>query len=494
MIIKELIRNFDSDFVVIIVVGIYLIFTTGFGFFQIKKVKTSESLTKNKLNAYQAATFLLGFTLGGTTTYGVAGDTIKFGLTYLIWFPISIAIGSWVTGFIFARDYHKLQGITLPAFLQLRFDNKTRYAAVISNMIYCLFVFVIEIFTLSMLFLSIFPGITLTLAAIISLLVCVLTSAFSGILGASKTNVIHSLMIIGAFFLSFMVLFKSQGSYSRAFTQMQQLLSALPSEGITFAEWISPIGLGWGVVGQILLAKVGRLGGISSVSNITASCETEEEAVRAFVYAGFLSAIIAFLSSSIGIFTAAYLGEKIIDIPVYSAIGIALKDINVFIASFFFAALSAAIISTYGPTSVSFASVFVEDILMKVVKISKPVSRWYYTLPIIIVSVLCTLYVIIIGIEHIMPFVFATAFPSTIPTTIVLLFGIKSKATSKRGAFWAIVSGVVVSLTWGLALNNPFGIPNIIVALFLPLAILVIDLLINKHYLPAKPINPIKEE
>ena len=92
------------------------------GVWQARKVKTSRDFKFVKMSMWQAATFLVGLTLGGGSTYGIAGDSVKFGLTYLIWFPISVALGWWVSGLLFARPYYRLQGITLPTLLARRFD------------------------------------------------------------------------------------------------------------------------------------------------------------------------------------------------------------------------------------------------------------------------------------------------------------------------------------------------------------------------------------
>jgi len=147
-----------SEFIVASIVGIYLVVTTLIGFFQSRKVTSASSMAINKLTPFQAATFLVGITLGGTTTYGVAGDTVKFGLTYLVWFPLSVTLGSWLTGFLFSNAYHHMKGLTLPALLGKRFDERTRLVVMLSNMIYIVFVFVIGIYTLSMLIRAVSPS------------------------------------------------------------------------------------------------------------------------------------------------------------------------------------------------------------------------------------------------------------------------------------------------------------------------------------------------
>lgn len=78
-------------YTLIIFVG-YLVFTTLLGLWQTRRIKSSRDYAVTKMPVWQAAAFLSGFTLGGGSTYGIAGDSVKFGLTYLIWFPFSVAL------------------------------------------------------------------------------------------------------------------------------------------------------------------------------------------------------------------------------------------------------------------------------------------------------------------------------------------------------------------------------------------------------------------
>ncbi len=475
------------SWIIIGIVSAYLLITSFLGFYQSKKVKKAREFIFSKLTAFQAATFLAGFTLGGVSTYGVAGDTIKFGLTYLVWFPISIALGWWLTGIFFAKPYFEMKGTTLPALMGKRFDERTRTASSVSMMIYTIFVIVIELYTLAMIIRAVIPTITMFHSILISLIACTATVAFSGIMGASITNLIHSATMVIAFGLVFATMLGNSGGWENALTTVSSVIPQLSGEDISASMWLSPLGLGWGAVGQIMLAKAGRLGGISAVSNLAASCRTEKDARKAFWLAGLISAIPPLLSCSIGILTAAYLGPRILDMPIYSAIGFAVGEYSPVLAGIFLSAIIAAILSTFSPLALSFSSVFIEDIVKKVWIPSEKIERWLYPISIILISSLCAAYVLIKGVEHIMPFVFSTAFPCTIPNTLLALFSVKTKHTSILAAFLAIFLGVGVSLTWGLVLNDPFGIPNIVVAFFLPLIILGSDLVIQHFKMKTIP-------
>ncbi len=437
------------------------------------------------MSLWQAVTFLAGFTLGGGATYGVAGDTIKFGLTYLAWFPLSLALGWWITGLLFARRYFRLGGVTVPALLEKRYDQRVRLVCSLSTMVYAVFIILLETYTLAIIVETLVPSLTIAQATLVSLIVSVTSVAFSGILGASTTNLIHYGVITTTFTIALVALWKHVGGWNAAIDQVLEVLPNIANPGIDSHSWLSIIGLGWGVCGQLLLGKAGRLGGISVVSHLSASCKDEGEAVRAFWLAGFLSGIPPLLSSLLGVFTAAFLGTHMASLQAYESIGLAVGTINPILGAFLLAGVAAAILSAYGPTAVLLASVFVDDIVKQSYSTSEKVERMLYTGIICLVSIFSAIYVALVGIKDILPFLYKTAFPTTAPITIVTFFALYTKKAGSRAAFWAVVLGVSIALLWGLALNDPFGIPNIYIAFIIPIGIMTFDVL-RKTVIEAK--------
>jgi solute:Na+ symporter, SSS family len=454
------------------IVVLYLLGTMLLGLWQSRRIKKSKEFTVSKISLWRAATFLAGMTLGGGATYGVAGDTVKFGLTYLLWFPISIALGWWVTGLLFARYYYRCQGLNVPTLIEQRFDKRTRLVCSLSTLVYGAFVLTLELYALTMIFRALAPGLSMAQATLFSMIVCVLSVSFSGILGASLTNMVHISVITLAFLFSLMILWRAVGGWNEAVGKVIEILPILAHPGIDARVWLSVTGLGWGATGQILLAKAGRLGGVSVVSNLAASCRSEKEAVISFWLAGLLSGIPAFLSSMVGVLTAAFLGTHMTELPVYASIGWAMIQLNPILAGFLLAAVAGAILSSFGPAAIVFSSVFTEDIIEHFYQPRETQKRILYSGVIIMASCLAAFYIITIGIDDILPFLYTTAFPTTVPLTVVMLFGIYSKKADSQSAFWAITIGVPAALIWGLLLNNPWGIPNIYIAFLVSIGIM----------------------
>ncbi len=456
---------------------LYLGLTVLIGLWQARSIKSAQDFAMTKMSVWRAATFLAGFTMGGASTYGLAGDTVKYGFTYLVWFPASIMTGWWLTGLLFARPYYRLQGVTLPTLLKKRFDRRTRMATSISTMIYAVFTMLMELYALAAVIRSLLPAITLAQATAISLIVSVASVAFSGMLGSSAANLMHSVMITVTFSVALVILWRLVGGLDVAIEQVTAILPQVAAPGVDRRVWLSATGLGMGVAGQLWLGKAGRLGGISVISSLSASCSSEEDALKAFLLAGLFSGVAPFMAGLVGILTAALLGPQMANLPAYSSLGMAVTTVSPVLSGVLLAAVAAAILSTFGPLSVVFSSVLIEDIIKEAMPIGERLERKLYPLSIAIVATLCAAYVAIWGIGDILPFIYSTAFPCTVPATLVALFGLYSDRTDAAHAFWAIALGVPIALIWGLVLDNPWGIHNLYVAFVVPLFILVHSLL-----------------
>jgi solute:Na+ symporter, SSS family len=459
----------------VFIVAAYLVITSLYGIWLSKSMKGSGGYTKAKLTKWQAAAFLAGFTLGGAATYGFAGDTVQFGYTYLFWFPFSVLIGWVATALLFAKPYHRLGGLTVPSYLKQRFGKKTQLASSISMLFYAFFIVILEIYALAAVIQSLFPSINPTSAYILSLVVNCSSVAFSGLTGSSKTNLIHSATMFFAFIFSVFVLWNRVGGWNQAVVNVLSMQPAIIDPGINGVLWASIKGMGIGTIGQLMLGKIGRLGGVSTISNIAASCETEDDAQFAFLFGGIISVVPIFFAGLLGVLSAAQMGSGLEGMPIYISLGISLQEVSPILAGLLLAAVSAAIISSFGPLSLVFSTVLVEDILGRKKVLKEKTKRLLHPLMIVLVCILAIFYLRAYSMSNLLPFLYETAFPCTVPITLVTLFGLYSKKISKEASFWAIIISLPSSLAWTFILKNPLNIPSLMIAYLIPLFILITD-------------------
>ena len=470
----------EVNSITVIIMFIYVSCISLYGFWQGKHVKTAKSYTKIRLTKWQAATFLAGITLGGGSTYGLAGDSVKFGMTYIFWYPVSIFLGWFITGLIFAKPYFHLGGVTVPTLLSTRFGKKTQIASSIASLIYAYFTLTIEIYALAAIILSLIPTISLISAYIISLVINVSGVVFSGLEGSSKINFINAAVMLVAFTISVVVLWRIVGGWHNAINSVVELLPQVGGEGINASTWLSINGMGIGIAGQLILGKAGRLGGVSTTSNVAASCYSEREAKKAFFLGGIISGIPVALAGMLGVLTAAFSGNHLIDLPIYSALGYALQEISPVLSGFLLAAISAGIISTYGPIVLLFSNVIIEDLFVE--KIKKEKKRFLYPIVILLGSLLGVLFLVFFGVDDLLPFLYKTAFPCTVPITLIVAIGMFSKSFTEKAACLAIYISIPAALIWTFVFEDPFGIPNIYIPYIITMIIYGINVVKNKCY------------
>jgi hypothetical protein len=145
-------------------------------------------------------------------------------------------------------------------------------ATSISTMIYAIFTMLMELYALAAVIRSLLPAITLAQATAISLIVSVASVAFSGMLGSSAANLMHSVMITVTFSIALIILWRLVGGLDVAIEQVTAILPQVAAPGVDQRVWLFATGLGMGVAGQLWLGKAGRLGGISVISSLSASC------------------------------------------------------------------------------------------------------------------------------------------------------------------------------------------------------------------------------
>jgi len=459
-----------------VVVLMYLVGTFVYGLQQSQRGGAEPTFSPSRMSIWEAASLLAGFTLGSSATYGIAGDAARYGLTYLVWFPLSILAGWCVTGLLFARPFHRLGNITVPELMQSRFDSRTCLAATVSTLFYAFFVMLLQIYTLALIIQAVLPQLSTVQVTTISFIVCAGSVTFTGILGTIRMNLVHAVVMVLAFAVALGILWLRVGGLTTAFLAMQTKLSLMSGHSPSYTRWLSLTGMGWGIIVQFMIGKAGRLGGISLVANVAASSDTEKSAMASFGLAGILGAVPPLLAGGVGILTIVCFGLPSDNQPVYTSIGLGLSQISPLLAGFLMAAIAAGLVATYGSNAICFASLLVKDVLQRYWRVGERTERTIYPAIITTVSAVCALYVAFHSLGDILPFLYSTALPCTTPITVACLFALRSRRSSATAAFWAIGSGLFAALFWGLVLNNPFGVPNMVFSFVVPSLVMGLDL------------------
>lgn len=165
--------------------------------------------------------------IGGSSVSGTASNGYSMGIT-AVWYVFSLAIGLLIFGFTMTKPIKrvgdKLNNITIPDFLEARYDSKTRLAATISIFIATIG-FVASQFVVGASALSVMTGWDLGKCYIITAVTITLYVAAGGLLAVTYTDAIQMILLLGG-----VVIIGVPLTISAVNSTGQTLAEALPPE------------------------------------------------------------------------------------------------------------------------------------------------------------------------------------------------------------------------------------------------------------------------
>ena len=187
------------DWLVIIV---YFIFIIGLGFYLRRFTKTQDDffLAGRKNSSWVAGLAFLSANLGALELLGMAGNTFKYGMfvAHFYWIgaiPAMIFLGLYMMPFYYSSRIH-----SVPGYLKLRFDEKTRVLNAIAFAAMTLLVSGINLYAMALV-LHTFVGWNWNASMWISAMAVAAYITMSGLLSAMFTEIIQFFLIWFGLFL-----------------------------------------------------------------------------------------------------------------------------------------------------------------------------------------------------------------------------------------------------------------------------------------------------
>jgi len=185
-----------------LVVVIYFAFIIWLGFYLKRFTKTQEDffLAGRKNSAWVAGLAFLSANLGALELLGMAGNTFKYGMyvAHFYWIgaiPAMIFLGLYMMPFYYSSRIH-----SVPGYLKLRFDEKTRILNAIAFGIMTLLVSGINLYAMALV-LHTFVGWNWDVSMWISAMAVAVYITMSGLLSAIFTEIIQFFLIWFGLFL-----------------------------------------------------------------------------------------------------------------------------------------------------------------------------------------------------------------------------------------------------------------------------------------------------
>lgn len=383
---------------------------------------------------------IAGTRIGGAGTYGVAGDTMNTGV-WNMWYGINSFLALALVGAFFAVPYRRLRLTTISELFVKR-HNSTRNGWLTSLCVQTeyLIINILEPLLVGIIISTVF-GINRELAIMIGAVIIICSTTFSGLRGASATNVIHVAVIVLGLGAVAILAGAELGGISGI---KEKVDIALAGSDIQAANWWSFVGLGWLPIIAMFFSAVIHTPAASVYVNYSSSARTEKLLLPAFLWAGALAALMPILASIIGIEAVAKYGTDS-GITSYSTITRIATDVGPIVGGIAIAAVLAALISSGGPILLSSSTLFVNDWLPGSKDYSPTRKLKAYRWTSIIYGLFAGVLACVLPIGSVLELLLL-GFAMVVPPALAIGFIFYWKKTTEQGVFWGIASGYGLGL------------------------------------------------
>lgn len=378
---------------------------------------------------------IAGTRIGGAGTYGVAGDTMNTGV-WNMWYGINSFLALALVGIFFAVPYRRLRLRTVSELFIQRHDSR-RNAWITSLCVQTeyLIINILEPLLVGIIISTVF-GINRELGIMIGAVIIILSTTFSGLRGASATNVIHVVVVLLGLSAVAIIAGAELGGISAI---KEKVDVALAGSNIDSSSWWSFTGLGWFPIIAMFFSAVIHTPAASVYVNYSSSASSERLLIPAFLWAGLLAALMPFLAAIIGIEAVAKYGTDS-GITSYATITRIATDTGPIIGGTAIAAVLAALISSGGPILLSGSTLFVNDWIPGSKDFTPARKLKAYRVTSVIYGLFAGALACVLPISSVLELLLL-GFAMVVPPALAVSFIFLWKKTTEKGVFWGIALG-----------------------------------------------------
>ena len=448
-------------------VVIYLAISLGYGFYSKSKAGKDKTVrnffvSNGNMGLFVVSAMLFGDLIAASTTTGTAGTGYSTGFAAL-WGIWGSSFGCIVFSVCFCKFFFEIRrtgAITGPEAFGMRFNWGIRVLVLVFTLIPLFIIFSTQITAASM-YLSSMLGIQETVAVVV-VFALFLIMAMLGISGVAEMNKVHSFVIVFGLTFACIMCINYVGG-------VETITTTLP------ASYFDPFTKGVPTaLAQFLGGALGFSISVTSI-NIAYCAKDIKVAEHSHFIVATVSALFAFVPTTIGLCAATSLGEIRADNALYlmtSAVSPELAGVAVM-------AVFAAIFSTGPWFLLSTANLVVQELYVPIQhKRGKHVpDREALRLSriVIVVTLLCAVAISGTNVSLLNSLMSASQIKAI--AVIVLLFGVYWKRTSNMAGFVGLLVGGTLSTVWYI-FGSPFGVQPLWPGLISSIIIIVVGSLI----------------
>ena len=414
---------------------ITFIVVVGIGVYAGTKIKSSNQWSggDRSLGVLSLGCVFAAWQIGGMAIVGAAQNGYNLGISGA-WYSIAGSFYFIVLAFFAKIIREKMPGESVPKYLQIRFDSKTSKLYSYAWIIYGFFYIPIQLKTVSSIISLVVPELNGILIMLIGVTVAVLYTSFSGMKGASAVGRVVCIGIYILLIVFTIITLQKFGGY-------RELVQKLPQEYSKMNNMPIQRIIAWIFGGCISTAVM------QSVLQPLLAAKDPETARKGSILGYLISAPICFFTALCGILSkvsGADLGDgttafayaiKTFSSPVFAGIIFAF-------ATMIIAATMATMMLATGTiiTNIYKTQINPEADDNKILKMSKVITFIFAYLTLIPAFLIpsSSLTNLFLRLQHI----------AAAPVSFSILLGLTWKKVTKEGAFFSMLSGMIVGIIW----------------------------------------------
>lgn len=285
------------------------------------------------------ATMVMGLSIGGTATTGVAQNAYQYGIS-AGWYGVSVAVAVLAFAAVVMKKAHRYNFGTAAEIFGRAFDKPEGFLCVLTSVIQHIGLYSLQIISGGAVLYGLLPGVfSLTSAQIVTAVIFLVISLLGGYLGAVMVNLINTLLIyIGLFIATF----TSLGSVDGWGNLTMSLQAASPD-----VPWTNLIS-GAGIVTILSWMLTQVINGLANQPHfqLVASAKNYKNAKIGIVVGAILMLPVGFLCAVVGMVARIRFPELLASGETSSAFTMVVGAMHPLVGGLVLAGLWAAVVST----------------------------------------------------------------------------------------------------------------------------------------------------
>jgi solute:Na+ symporter, SSS family len=442
------------------IAAVYLVITTVVGVWSVKYAKDTNSFmsAKNQMGVYIVGILLVSEFIAAASTLGTSQAAFDKGIS-ASWNFITLAIGFVLYSYLLAGKYNETGEYTISGILNKKYGNNTRMVVSLI-MVYALMTVNVVAYTAGAVVVASLLGIPTTPAVLIISAAATACVAAGGIRGVGFANLIHFL------FKYFAIVVTAAVAWSML-KQRSLSLDTLP------AMHFSMTGIG---IPTIIAWTIGNIGAVFSTQYVIqtiSSLSSAKDAKKASLFASFWLLPLGFIAAYIG------LAAKVLfpTIKSVQALPEFLKYMNPWLAGIVVSGILAVAFVTMLACNIGSTALVMKDFYIPLVKPSE--KRQIVAVRIIAVVLGLLPIPFALYVPALLKTVFFARALRTSVAVVALFMFYAPRIGNNTSAALGLTLSIVFTTVW-FAMNNPFGIDNMYIALGTPIIAMLIGQIFKK--------------